>query len=143
MGAEVRKPQPTPGVTPAPDLGRRRVPWLADETNDPGGTRSPEPAPSGVRARGVVTSVHDSQVLADLVDGRESEVVTDKAYDSRASRRLLAALGVLASIMRRARAGRALSAWQRARNRSIGRVRNDVEGVFASSKRHLGRRRAA
>ena len=100
---------------------------------------------TGLVTHHVVTaaSVHDSQVLADLVDGRESEVVTDKAYDSRASRRLLAALGVLASIMRRARAGRALSAWQRARNRSIGRVRNDVEGVFASSKRHLGRRRAA
>ena len=61
----------------------------------------------------------------------------------RASRRLLAALGVLASIMRRFRAGCALSAWQRARKRSIGRVRNDVEGVFASFKRSLGCRRAA
>jgi IS5 family transposase len=70
-------------------------------------------------------------------------VVTDKAYDSRALRHLLAALGVLASIMKRARPDRALLAWHRARNRSIGRVRNYVEGVFASLKRYLGCKRAA
>jgi IS5 family transposase len=100
---------------------------------------------TGLVTHHVVTaaSVHDSQVLADLVDGRESEVVTDKAYDSRASRRMLAARGVLASVMKRTRPGHALSAWRRARNRSIGPVRNSVEGVFASLKRYLGCRRAA
>lgn len=77
------------------------------------------------------------------MDGRESEVLTDKAYDSRALRLRLAAWSVLASIMKRARPSRALSAWQRARNRSIGRVRNYVEGVFASLIRYLGCKRAA
>lgn len=100
---------------------------------------------TGLVTHHVVTaaSVHDSQVLADLVDGRESEVLTDKAYDSRALRLRLAAWSVLASIMKQARPGRALSAWQRARNRSIGRVRNYVEGVFASLKRYLGCKRAS
>jgi IS5 family transposase len=123
---------------------------LQNGTNNPDGTRSPAPTLSGVRARQwrSAASVRDSQLLADLVDGRESDVVTDNAYDSRASRHLLAALGVLASIMRRARAcraraGCALSAWQRARNRSIGRLRNYVEGGVASVKRYLGCRRAA
>jgi IS5 family transposase len=99
---------------------------------------------TGLIAMHMVTSasVHDSQVFEELLEGTESEVMADKAYDSKAHRKRLAKNKTKASIMRRASKGGELSWWWTARNKSIGRVRSYVEGTFASLKRYLGCGRA-
>lgn len=101
------------------------------------------------RATGILTgclvtpaSVHDSRVFEQFLDGGEAEVLADKAYDSRANRAICAALGVKASIMKRAPRGQPIGAWWKGRNKSISRVRSFVEGAPAQLKRYLGCGRA-
>jgi len=101
------------------------------------------------RATGLVTevvvtaaSVNDTVVFEELLDGSEAEVLADKGYDSAANRAICAALGVKASIMKKAAKNRPLSKWWRGRNKSIARVRNFIEGTPAQLKRYLGCGRA-
>ena len=101
------------------------------------------------RATGLITahevtaaSTHDSQVFEQLLSADETEIMADKAYDSRVHRQIVRAIGAKDSIMRRARRGQPLSPWQTSRNRSIGRVRGFIEGSFAQLKRYLGCGRA-
>lgn len=99
---------------------------------------------TGLVAGHVVTpaSVHDSRVFEQFLDQGEKEVLADKGYDSREHRKMLAALGAKASIMKRAEKNKSLNRWWKGRNKSIGRVRSFVEGTFAQLKRYLGCARA-
>jgi len=87
-------------------------------------------------------STHDSQVFEELLDGKESEVFADKAYDSKEHRRLLRRQGIRCSLMKRAKRNAPLSPWWRGRNRTLGKVRGFVEGGFATLKRWRGCGRA-
>lgn len=102
------------------------------------------------RATGVIAShevtpasTHDSRVFEQLLSADEAEIMADKAYDSRAHRKIVRAIGAVDSIMRRARRGKPLSRKQTGRNRRIGRVRGFIEGSFAQLKRYLGCGRAS
>jgi IS5 family transposase len=87
-------------------------------------------------------NVHDSRVFEELLDQREGEVLTDKAYDSRDNRAACGAGGAKASIQKRADSKGRISQWWKGRNRNIGRVRGFIEGSFAALKRYLGCGRA-
>ncbi len=87
-------------------------------------------------------SVHDSQVFEELLNGTESEVLADKAYDSEKHRCLLRSMGAKNSIMRRGVRGQPLSPWHRGHNRRLGKRRGFVEGAFATLKRWRGCGRA-
>lgn len=87
-------------------------------------------------------NIHDSQVFEHFLDQGESEVLADKAYDSREHRAMCRALKTKCSVMKRASKGKELSRWWKGRNASIGRVRSFIEGTFGHLKRYLGCGRA-
>lgn len=87
-------------------------------------------------------SVHDSQVFEELLDGQPAEVLADKAYDSAALRAMAKGLGIVSSVMRKAKRNTPLTAWRKGRNASIGRVRSFIEGTNATLKRFMGCGRA-
>lgn len=80
-------------------------------------------------------SVHDSRVFEELLDGREAEVLADKAYDKKERRERLSRNGTKASILRKAARGKPISWWWRAHNRTLSKTRNFIEGAFATLKR--------
>jgi len=94
-------------------------------------------------------SVHDSQMLEPLVDGREGEVYADSAYRSAAAETMLAKKAVTSQIHERAYRNRPLTDEQKATNRQKSKVRARIEHVFGYmsqtmkgfSLRYIGRRR--
>jgi len=82
--------------------------------------------------------VHDSQVLDQVLTGKEQAVFADKAYDSAQRKRQFRRKGVYYGILEKAHRNRPLSQRQRRNNRRKSRVRNGVERVFAHLKRWYG-----
>ena len=96
-------------------------------------------------------SVHDSQMLAPLVDGSEGEVYADSAYRSAEAEAMLAAKQITSQVHERAYRNRPLSEEQKERNRRKSKVRARIEHVFGYMSqtmkgfylRYIGRRRNA
>lgn len=84
-------------------------------------------------------NVNDTVPADELVRGDEQAVYADKAYAKRARRAWLASLGIKPRIMHKSwGGGPQLRASQKRHNALIGRIRAEVEGVFATLKRWMG-----
>lgn len=100
---------------------------------------------SGLIRRLVLTSakVYESEVAEQLICGDERAVYGDKAYEHKARRARLKAVGIKDRIMhRRHKYLPALPHWQQRRNKLIARKRAPVEATFSALKRLYGLRRA-
>jgi IS5 family transposase len=100
---------------------------------------------SGLLRQVIVTSakVNDGEVADQLVQGDERAIYADKAYDKRARREQLKAMGIKDRIMhRRGKYQPVLPHWQVRRNHLISRRRAPVEAVFSAMKRIYGLGRA-
>lgn len=94
-------------------------------------------------------SVHDSQMLEPLVDGREGEVYADSAYRSAEAETMLTDKQLTSQIHERAYRNRPLTDEQKERNRQKSKVRARIEHVFGYMSqtmkgfylRYIGRRR--
>jgi IS5 family transposase len=82
-------------------------------------------------------NVPETLVFETILPGDEAAVFADKAYDQRARRARLRHRGVFCGILARP-SKRPLSVRQKLRNRLWGRVRQAVERVFGTFKRHYG-----
>jgi IS5 family transposase len=80
-------------------------------------------------------NVPETMVFETILPGDEAAVFADKAYDQRARRARLRQRGVFCGILA-SPSKRPLSLRQRLRNRLWGRVRQAVERVFGTFKRH-------
>ena len=144
VAAQARRPSPQagPGAGSATDPDAR---W----------TRQGGPAHFGYKAhlgvdaesrlirRAVLTPAHvnESEVADTLISGDERAVYADKAYESKARRARLQALGIKDRIMHRShKHQRHLPYWQQRRNVLIAPVRAPVEHVFGTLKRSYGYR---
>lgn len=85
--------------------------------------------------------VGDSVVADALLQGDEAATFMDKAYDSAARRKALAAAGIADGIMHRGHARRPLAPWQRWMNVVLAPIRAQVERAFGTLKRSYGWRR--
>ena len=81
-------------------------------------------------------SVHDSQLMDELLHGEEIEVYGDKAYAGAQRRRELQDKGVTCRINRKARRGKKLNCADRSFNTKSNRTRARVEHIFGVVK-HL------
>lgn len=79
-------------------------------------------------------NVNESEAADRLICGDEKAVYADKAYDSRARRRLLRSMRIENGIMRRGHPRRALTQYQLRRNKRLARTRGTVEGIFSLYK---------
>ena len=83
-------------------------------------------------------NVNDTVVADKMVCGDERAVYADKAYAKRARRAWLTSLGIKPRIMHKSwGGGPQLRASQKRHNALIGRIRAEVEGVFATLKRWM------
>lgn len=99
---------------------------------------------SGLIRGAVLTpaKTYESEVADALVQGDERAVYADKAYEHKARRRRLRAMGIKDRIMHRANKHQpVLPHWQAQRNRLIAPIRANVERVFGTLKRSYGYRR--
>lgn len=93
-------------------------------------------------ARITPANVADCTIGPDLVQGDEGAVYADMAYDNARMRTRLAENGISNAVMRRPnRHHPLLSPENIARNKSIGRIRGRVEGLFGTLKRSYRRSR--
>jgi IS5 family transposase len=84
-----------------------------------------------VHTAGVTSgNVHDAKVMDRLIRDDDTAVYGDKGYASDAKKRAAEAAGVLWAVKEKAKPGGRLTARQRARNHSFGKVRAKVEHVF-------------
>jgi IS5 family transposase len=100
---------------------------------------------SGLLRQVIVTSakVNDSEVADRLIQGDERAIYADKAYDKKARRQALKAMGIKDRIMhRRGKYQPELPPLQIRRNKLISRRRAPVEAVFSAMKRIYGLGRA-
>ncbi len=86
-------------------------------------------------------SVHDSQMMDELVHGEETELYGDKAYASEERRQAYEAKGVAWRINHKARRGQSLSRREQQTNRSNNRVRARGEHAFGVVKHLWGYRK--
>lgn len=86
-------------------------------------------------------SVHDSQVMDDLIHGEEEVIYGDKAYASAARKEEMESAGVTCRINRKARRGKKLSCADRSFNRKSNRTRARVEHLFGVVKNLWGYRK--
>lgn len=96
---------------------------------------------SGLIRRAELTSakVYESQVAEALICGDERAVYGDRAYEHKARRHRLKAVGIKDRIMHRSHRNQAaLPPWQARRNRLISPIRAAVERVFGTLKRSYG-----
>jgi IS5 family transposase len=80
----------------------------------------------------------DSLIADALIQGDEAAVNADKAYDSEARRRALAAAGIGDALMHRRHARRRQPAWQKWMNVALTPIRCQVERLFGLMKRSYG-----
>ena len=80
----------------------------------------------------------DSLIADALIQGDEAAVYADKAYDSEARRRALAATGIGDALMHRRHARRRQPAWQKWMNVALTPIRCQVERLFGLMKRSYG-----
>lgn len=137
-------PPPFGGTTPSHDpdaawtrregTGKKHFGYKAHIAVDQG---------SGLVRGAILTpaNVNDTERADALIQGDETAVYADKAYDSHARGARLKAAGIKNRIMRRGNKHHALSPRQRRRNRLISKIRAAVETVFAVLKRSYGYRR--
>jgi transposase, IS5 family len=78
--------------------------------------------------------VHDSQVAERLIQFDEQAVYADKAYDDAQRRLLLKHAGIVDGILHKAYRNRPLSTANKRRNKTLMRIRANVERVFADWK---------
>ncbi|NOX41209.1 MAG: IS5 family transposase [Alphaproteobacteria bacterium] len=85
-------------------------------------------------------SVHDSQVLVDLIDGSNtsSDFWADSAYRSALTERTLEEKGYRSHIHNKGKRGKPLSARQTKANKTRSKVRVRVEHVFGFQERSMG-----
>lgn len=85
-------------------------------------------------------SVHDSQMLDDLIDDRNSskDFWGDSAYRSEATERVLKQKGYRSHIHHKGRRGRPLSERQKKANKTRSKVRVRVEHVFGFQEQSMG-----
>ena len=96
-------------------------------------------------------SVHDSQMLASLVETTDGAVYADSAYRSAAAEALLTEKAVVSQSHERAYRHRPLTGAQKASNRQKSKIRVRIEHIFGSMSqsmkgfylRAIGRRRTA
>jgi transposase, IS5 family len=87
-------------------------------------------------------SVTDTEPADELISGDEQAVYGDQAYYTHARHERLSRIGIKDRLMRRPNKHHPeLPAWQRRRNRLIGRIRSAVERPFAVLKQHYRLRR--
>lgn len=101
-------------------------------------------AGSGLIRRAILTpaKVYESEVADALIIGDEEAVYADRAYEHKARRQHLKAMGIKDRIMhRRHKYQTELPYWQQQRNLLIAPIRARVERVFGLMKRSYGYRR--
>ena len=86
-------------------------------------------------------SVHDAKVFANLIREDDRAVYGDKAYASERKKRAARRAGVLWAVKEKAKPGKKLSRWMRAKNKRFGKVRAKVEHVFRVLKCQFGYRK--
>lgn len=86
-------------------------------------------------------SVHDSEVVDDLLHGQEREIYGDKAYVNEEKRRAFIKKGGRWRIQRKARRGKALTEQEKQWNRSRSKIRSLVEHPFGVIKHLWGYRK--
>lgn len=98
---------------------------------------------SGLIRKQIFTSadINDTSVADRLVMGDEKAVYADKAYDTHVRQASLRSRGIKSRIQKRPNKHHHLTPRDKLRNALIGRVRGQVETVFAHLKRICGYRR--
>jgi IS5 family transposase len=93
-------------------------------------------AETGLIKRVIATSadVHDSQVFGQLLEEGTPFVTADKAYDSKANRKLLETHGIEDRLLYRGRAHKHQPLWQKHLNKLWGRTRSNIERIFGHLK---------
>ncbi len=86
-------------------------------------------------------SVHDSQVMDDLIHGDEQVIYGDKAYASAARKEEMEEAGVTWRVNRKARRGKKLNCADHSFNRKSNRTRAKVEHLFGVVKHLWGYRK--
>ena len=86
-------------------------------------------------------SVHDSQVMNDLIHGEENVIYGDKAYASDETKAKFESSGVTCRINRKSRRGKKLNCADRSFNRKSNRTRAKVEHIFGVVKHLWGYRK--
>ena len=87
-------------------------------------------------------SAHDSNCFTDLLEGDESAVYADSAYQSQKHSDWLSQKGIANRVTKRAYRNRPLTAEDRLFNRIHSGVRSTVERVFGVLKLHYGMAKA-
>ncbi len=82
--------------------------------------------------------VHDSVALPKLLKGDETSLTADKAYESQKHRALLHQLGIQDRLMFKAKRGGKQPEWQRQLNKTWGKSRGLIEGIFGTMKTTMG-----
>lgn len=83
-------------------------------------------------------NTHDSQVLPDLLTNNERGVFADKAYSNTSVKRLAREDGWYYGILDKAKKNQPLSRSQKKRNKTLQRIRCQVEHAFAAMKQQYG-----
>lgn len=95
-----------------------------------------------VHTAGVTTgSVHDAKVMDNLIREDDRAVYGDRAYASERRKRAARRAGVVWAVKEKAKPGKALSRYMRAKNKRFGKVRARVEHVFRVMKCQFGYRK--
>lgn len=82
-------------------------------------------------------SVHDSEMLEELLTNKEQIVMADKAYANEKRKAKLRQKGIYHAIIDKAYRSRPLSNKQKRKNKIISKIRNEVEKPFAFMKNIL------
>ncbi|MCP5404699.1 MAG: IS5 family transposase [Pseudomonadaceae bacterium] len=86
-------------------------------------------------------SVHDAKVMDNLIREDDRAVYGDRAYASERKKRAARRAGVVWAVKEKAKPGKALTRYMRAKNRRFGKVRAKVEHVFRVMKCQFGYRK--
>lgn len=81
---------------------------------------------------------HDSQLLAGLLTGNERGIFADKAYSNEGVKKQAREDGWFYGILDKAKKNEALSRSQKKRNKTLQRIRCQVEHAFAAMKQQYG-----
>jgi IS5 family transposase len=95
---------------------------------------------SGLIRRAFLTpaNVNETSIADALICGDEQMVYADKAYDSKARRARLSAMGIGDGIMHRGNKYHPEPPEEKERNKTLGHIRGRVESIFGTLKRSYG-----